>query len=70
MAAPPLGQVIAPAPPSEYGRAPAPTDTSPAPTPGEFAPPPNPGPVTGYGVGGMQQPPGGPPDPPYTGPNR
>jgi hypothetical protein len=51
---------------SEYGRAPAPTYAPPAVAAGQFAPAPNPGPVTGYGIGGMQTPPGAPPNPPYT----
>ena len=31
----------------------------------QYVPPPNVGPVTGYGPGGMAQPPGAPPNPPY-----
>ena len=38
---------------------------SPTPPPGGFAPGLPTGPVTGYGVGGMQQMPGAPPNPPY-----
>ena len=50
---------------SEFGRGP-----TPVPRPGAndqpfYTPPPNLGPVTGYGPGGMAEPPGAPPNPPY-----
>ncbi|MGH7075625.1 MAG: hypothetical protein ACREFD_15715 [Stellaceae bacterium] len=59
-----LGPAIAPPASSEYGRAPATVPSVPA---MPAAAPSNPGPVTGYGIGGMEQPPGAPPNPPYTG---
>ena len=59
--------VIQPPSPSEMGRGPAPVYTAPAPV--TSAPmPDNPGPVTGYGEGGMQRPPGEPIDPIYSAP--
>jgi hypothetical protein len=63
---PPLGEVIAPAAPGDYGRGAAVT-AAPPPLAGP-SPPSNPGPVTGYGTGGMEAMPGAPPNPPYTGP--
>jgi hypothetical protein len=62
---PGLGPLIAPSAPGDYGRAPA--TTMPAPAMPRAAAPGNAGPVTGFGAGGMQQPPGAPPNPPYTG---
>ena len=62
----PSVQYFLPAHPEDAGRAP-----SPVPRPGAASLPfpstasPNPGPVTGYGPGGMAQPPGAPPNPPY-----
>jgi hypothetical protein len=59
-----LGPIIVPAPASEYGRG-----VTPLPQPEVARPLPPPeinSPVTGYGFGGMQQPPGAPPNPPYT----
>lgn len=52
----------------ELPAAPAPHVYTPPPAaqPGQFSPSPNYiGPVTGYGTGGMQQPPGSGPNPPY-----
>lgn len=60
---PPYLPVVPQLPPT-----PAPHVYSPAPAaqPGQFSPPPtSTGPVTGYGTGGMQQPPGSGPNPPY-----
>lgn len=60
-----LASPIKPAPPSEYGRGPAPVRRSPA-----LRTPPrelNKGPVTGYGPGGLQAIPGAPLNPPYLG---
>ena len=62
---PGLGPLIAPPAPGDYGRAPA--RTMPAPATPRAAAPGNAGPVTGFGTGGMQQPPGAPPNPPDTG---
>jgi hypothetical protein len=47
---------------------PPPTVYTPGPTAPSipYAPPLGSSPVTGYGVGGMQQPPGAPPNPPYS----
>jgi len=62
----PSVQYFLPARPEDAQRAP-----SPVPRPGAASVPfpstasPNPGPVTGYGPGGMAQPPGAPPNPPY-----
>jgi hypothetical protein len=60
-----LASPIKPAPPSEYGRNPAPVRRSPPPgtPPREL----NQGPVTGYGPGGLETPPGSPLNPPYLG---
>jgi hypothetical protein len=60
---PPWLTVPGPAPAAGPATGPA----SPAPTvvQGQFAPALPTGPVTGYGTGGMQQPPGAPPNPPY-----
>ena len=52
----------APGPAAVSGAAPP---TAPTVVQGQFAPPLPTGPVTGYGTGGMQQPPGAPPNPPY-----
>jgi hypothetical protein len=60
-----FGLVIGRSAPGEYGRAPA--AVAPTPTLPAAVPPANPGPLTGYGIGGMQQMPGAPPNPPYTG---
>ncbi|HXP30867.1 MAG TPA: hypothetical protein VN832_07240 [Stellaceae bacterium] len=59
---PPWLPVPAPGPAPASGPAPAPAPTV---VQGQFAPPLPTGPVTGYGTGGMQQPPGAPPNPPY-----
>jgi len=60
-----LASPIKPAPPSEYGRNPAPVGRPPPlrPAPREL----NQGPVTGYGPGGLQAMPGAPLNPPYLG---
>jgi hypothetical protein len=61
--APALGPVIAPAPPSEYGRG---VEPLPRPDVAQPLPPPEiDSPVTGYGFGGMEAPPGAPSVPPY-----
>ena len=60
-----LASPIRPAPPSEFGRDPAPVQRPPP-----LRVPPrelNQGPVTGYGAGGMQPMPGAPLNPPYLG---
>jgi hypothetical protein len=60
-----LASPITPAPPSEYGRNPAPVEGSPP-----LQTPPrelNQGPVTGYGPGGLEAMPGAPLSPPYLG---
>lgn len=57
---PPYLPAPAPLPPATGAVAP--------PAPARLSPPPaltNQGPNTGYGTGGMQQPPGAPPNPPY-----
>jgi hypothetical protein len=57
--------VAPPIPGGPVGRAPylyAPGATAPS---GGYGLPPNPGPVTGYGPGGLAQPPGAPPNPPF-----
>jgi hypothetical protein len=59
---PPYLPVAGPLPPTPTPQVIAPAATA---TPGQFAPPPNAGPVTGYGIGGLQQPPGAPPNPSY-----
>lgn len=55
-------------PPGIYSRSPPPgLPSRPGATaaPGQFAPAPNVGPVTGYGPGGLAQPPGAPANPPF-----
>lgn len=60
---PPFLPVVPQLPPTPTPGVQTPT---PAARPGQFSPPPNYiGPVTGYGTGGMQQPPGSGPNPPY-----
>jgi hypothetical protein len=60
---------VPPVPPLLHGgsQTPEPFVYRPAPTApsGSFGLPTNPGPVTGYGPGGMAQPPGAPPNPPF-----
>ncbi len=59
---------VPPVPPGIYSRSPPPgLPSQPGATaaPGQFAPAPNIGPVTGYGPGGLAQPPGAPANPPY-----
>ena len=51
--------------PEELGRGPAPVQ-EPGRSATPFYTPPYSGPVTGYGPGGMAQPPGAPPNPPYS----
>jgi hypothetical protein len=53
-----------PAPPPLPPPRSVPVQPAPSPAPG-FAPGLPPGPVTNYGTGGMQAPPGAPPNPPY-----
>ena len=61
---PSLEPILHPPPADEIGRGPAPVYTAPA-TAKPSPAPSNAGPVTGYGAGGMQTPPGSPPNPPY-----
>jgi hypothetical protein len=58
-------QQFLPSHPEDFGRGPAPVSRPSAPTQPYYAQPPNLGPVTGYGPGGMAQPPGAPQNPPY-----
>ena len=51
--------------PEDLERGPTPVPRPSAPTQPFYAQPPNLGPVTGYGPGGMAQPPGAPQNPPY-----
>jgi hypothetical protein len=57
-------QYFLPSRPDEVERGPAPVP-EPGRSAGPFYTPPYSGPVTGYGPGGMAQPPGAPPNPPY-----
>jgi hypothetical protein len=58
-------QRFLPAPgPDEFMRGPAPVP-EPSRSAGPYYTPPASGPITGYGPGGMAQPPGAPPNPPY-----
>jgi hypothetical protein len=59
-------QSFLPSHPAEVGRGPTPVPRPDAATQPFYAAPPNLGPVTGYGPGGMTQPPGAPPNPPYS----
>lgn len=59
-------QTFLPGPsPDEIMRGPAPIQQPGRTAMPQYVPPPNVGPVTGYGPGGMAQPPGAPPNPPY-----
>ena len=57
-------QYFLPSRPDEVQRAPA-AVPEPSRSAGPFYTPPYSGPITGYGPGGMAQPPGAPPNPPY-----
>lgn len=61
----PAVQSFLPSHPEDVQRGPAPVPQPGAATEPFYAAPANPGPVTGYGSGGMAQPPGAPPNPPY-----
>lgn len=61
----PSVQYFLPSHPGDVGRGPTPVPRPAAATQPFYAAPPNLGPVTGYGTGGMAQPPGAPPNPPY-----
>ena len=58
-------QYFLPSHPEDVMRGPAPVPRPAANTTPFYAAPPNLGPVTGFGPGGMAQPPGAPPNPPY-----
>lgn len=58
-------QQFLPSHPEDFGRGAAAVPRPSAPTQPFYAQPPNLGPVTGYGPGGMGQPPGAPQNPPY-----
>jgi len=58
-------QYFLPSHPEDVMRGPAPVPRPGANTTPFYAAPPNLGPVTGFGPGGMAQPPGAPPNPPY-----
>jgi hypothetical protein len=62
----PSVQYFLPSHPGDAGRGPAPVSRPDAATTPFYAAPPNLGPVTGYGPGGMAQPPGALPNPPYS----
>lgn len=57
-------QYFLPSHPGDIERGPTPVP-QPGPSAGPFYTPPYSGPITGYGPGGMAQPPGAPPNPPY-----
>lgn len=57
-------QYFLPSHPGDIERGPAPVP-EPGRSAGPFYTPPYSGPITGYGPGGMAQPPGAPPNPPY-----
>jgi hypothetical protein len=61
----PAVQIFLPGHPEDVQRGPAPVPRPGGNTEPFYAAPPNLGPVTGYGPGGMAQPPGAPPNPPY-----
>ncbi len=58
-------QYFLPGHPEDVMRGPAPVPRPAGNTAPFYAAPPNPGPVTGFGPGGMAQPPGAPPNPSY-----
>jgi hypothetical protein len=58
-------QYFLPSHPEDVMRGPAPVPQPAANTTPFYAAPPNLGPVTGFGPGGMAEPPGAPPNPPY-----
>jgi hypothetical protein len=62
----PSVQYFLPSRPGDVGRGPDPVSRPSAAAQPFYSPPPNLGPVTGYGPGGMAQPPGAPPNPPYS----
>jgi hypothetical protein len=62
----PSVQYFLPSHPEDVGRSPDPVSRPNAATQPLYPATPNLGPVTGYGPGGMAQPPGAPPNPPYS----